>query len=91
MSQWYQGGYFTPTLQICRLATSPEPFGFGFRDGRHITKVDRIPKISAYTAPLSTTSSRSNKTTSSHEEKVPSHEEASRGARGFFRRGQNCF
>lgn len=163
MSQWYQGGYFTPTLQICRLATSPEPFGVNDRfirlgelttlvnnyqdpfvafdfiviralnavplvaptlsekqkvesrdlipvadvhsddftyeeilglefedgsyyhetqvwvpvDGRHITKVDRIPKISAYTAPLSTASSRSNKTTSSHEEKVPSHEEDS--------------
>ncbi|KOG96209.1 Syh1p [Saccharomyces eubayanus] len=27
MSQWYQAGYFTPTLQICRLATSIEPFG----------------------------------------------------------------
>lgn len=31
MSQWYQGGYFTPTLQICRLATSPEPFGVNDR------------------------------------------------------------
>ena len=178
MSQWYQGGYFTPTLQICRLATSPEPFGVNDRfirlgelttlvnnyqdpfvafdfiviralnavplvaptlsekqkvesrdlipvadvhsddftyeeilglkfedgsyyhetqvwvpvDGRLITKVDRIPKISAYTAPLSTTSSRSNKTTSSHEEKVPSHEEDSPEEQEvFFRRGQNCF
>ncbi|CAI4052964.1 hypothetical protein N7582_005605 [Saccharomyces uvarum] len=27
MSQWYQAGYFTPTLQVCRLATSIEPFG----------------------------------------------------------------
>lgn len=27
MKSWYQAGYFQPSLQLCRLPTSPEPFG----------------------------------------------------------------
>ncbi|QHS76630.1 Syh1p [Saccharomyces paradoxus] len=162
MSQWYQGGYFTPTLQICRLATSPEPFGVNDRfirlgelttlvnnyqdpfvafdfiviralnavplvtptasekqtvesrnlkpaanvhsddftyeeildlkfedgsyyhetqvwvpvNGRHITKVDHIPKISTYTAPISTTPTRPDQRAPLNEGKTPSHKEA---------------
>lgn len=50
MSQWYQGGYFTPTLQICRLATSLDPFGV---NDRFITLGELTTLVNNYQDPFS--------------------------------------
>ncbi|CAI4053245.1 hypothetical protein SKDZ_16G1690 [Saccharomyces kudriavzevii ZP591] len=51
MSQWYQGGYFTPTLQICRLATSVEPFGV---NDRFVTLGELTTLVNNYQDPFAT-------------------------------------
>ncbi|EJS41439.1 YPL105C [Saccharomyces arboricola H-6] len=51
MSQWYQAGYFTPTLQICRLATSIEPFRVS---DRFITLGELTTLVNNYQDPFAT-------------------------------------
>lgn len=49
MSQWFLAGYFPPTLQVCRLDTSPEPFGL---NGKFMPLSELMMRLNNYQDPF---------------------------------------